>query len=143
MCTEHTSYLITYVPQLTIPGFGGPFEPYIEDRYQRSIAWSKQQMAEGSSSGTALTRDGQVPRCSEVLALHDPDFGGYNAASVACDFVQGDAVANGPPVRYYSNIDYLAWLLSARSKWLGPKVRAFLTEGMAAWGFGSGMGMIA
>jgi len=134
MCEEHPTYLVAYAPQLTIPGFGGQFEPWIEARYKQSIARSKQQMAEGSRSGTALTRDGQVPRCSEAVALHDPDFGGYEAASVACAFVQGYGVASGPPVKYYGTIDYLAWFLSSKSEWLGGKVRDFLTEGMAGWG---------
>ena len=35
---------------------------------------------------------------------------------------------------YYSHIDYLAWFLSSESEWLGPQIRAFLTEGMASWG---------
>lgn len=134
MCAEHVNYLIAYAPQLTIPGFGGKFESWIEAQYERSIAWGKKQAGEGSRSGTALTSDGQVPRCSEDVALHDPDFGGYEAANVACAFVQGHAVANGPPVKYYGTIDYLAWLLSSKSEWLGDKVRDFLTKGMADWG---------
>lgn len=140
MCMEHTFYLLTYAPQLTIPGFGGPFEPIIDDFYQGSVAHNKERMSEGSSSGTALTRDGRVPRCSEALALRDPDFGGYQAPYVACAFVQGEGVANGPPVKYYSTIDYLAWLLSAKSEWLGSAIREFLTEGMAAWGVWIGDG---
>lgn len=134
MCADHIQYLVTYAPQLTIRGFGGPFEPLIEAAYQRSIAWSEQRAAEGSSFGTATTRDGRVPRCSEEFALRDPNFGGYEAANVACAFVQGYAVSNGPPVRYYSHIDYLAWFLSSESEWLGSQAREFLTEGMASWG---------
>lgn len=134
MCIEHIHYLITYAPQLTIRGLAGPFEPIIEADYQRSIAWSEQRVSEGWSFGTATTRDDQVPRCSEAFALRDPDFGGYESANVACAFVQGYAVASGPPVKYYSTIDYLAWLLSSESEWLGPKIREFLTEGMASWG---------
>ena len=38
MCADHIQYLVTYAPQLTIRGFGGPFEPAIEAAYQRSIA---------------------------------------------------------------------------------------------------------
>ncbi|MEZ2370950.1 toll/interleukin-1 receptor domain-containing protein [Arthrobacter sp. RCC_34] len=134
MCADHIDYLITYAPQLTITGFGGRFESAIEAAYQRSIAWSEQQVAKGSSFGTAITSDGRVPRCSEGFALHDPNFGGYEPIHVACAFVQGHAVANGPPVKFYDYIDYLAWLLSSNSEWLGPQVRAILTEGMASWG---------
>ncbi len=85
-----------------------------------------------SPFGTGLTRDGRTPGCSELLALRDPDFGGYEAPNVACNFVQGDL--HGPPVKYYGTIDYLAWLLSKKSAWLGPRIRAFLTQGMAGWG---------
>jgi hypothetical protein len=52
---------------------------------------------------------------------------------VACGFVQGNAVSSGPPVLYYSHIDYLAWLLSDESLWLPSEIRAFLTKGMAEW----------
>jgi TIR domain len=134
MCAQHPHYLTTYAPQLTIPGLAGPFGPAVEDLYQRSLSWHRDEASRGSSFGTATTRDGRAPRCSGDMALHDPDFGGYEAASVACAFVQGDSVASGPPVIYYSHIDYLAWLLSERSEWLGARTREFLTEGMFAWG---------
>jgi hypothetical protein len=132
VCLQFPSYLVSYAPQLLIPGFGGPFEAAIEDQYQRSIAWGARQLAEGSTFGTALTRDGRPPRCSELVALRDPDFGGYEASSVACHFVQGGI--HGPSVKYYGAIDYLAWLLSTESTWLGPGIREFLTQGMAGWG---------
>lgn len=140
MCMQHANYLAAYAPQLTIPGFGGPFEPFIEELFQGAVAWYQQRMSEGSSFGTATTRDGRVPRCPDAFALRDPDFGGIKAAFVACAFVQGEGVANGPPVKYYSTIDYLAWLLSAKSEWLGSAIREFLTEGMAAWGVWIGDG---
>lgn len=132
MCERFPSYLVSYAPQLLLPGRGGTFEAVIEDLYQRSIAWGVRQMAEGSAFGTALTTDGRAPRCSELLALRDPNFGGYEAPNVACNFVQGDI--HGPPVKYYDTIDYLAWLLSKKSLWLGSNVREFLTQGMAGWG---------
>jgi hypothetical protein len=132
MCQQFPSYLVSYAPQLLIPGFGGPFEAAIEDQYQRSIAWGARQAADGSAFGTALTRDGRAPRCSELLALRDPDFGGYEAPNVACNFVQGDI--HGPSVKYYGAVDYLAWLLSEESMWLGSRTREFLAHGIAGWG---------
>jgi hypothetical protein len=132
LCERFPSYLVSYAPQLLIPGFGGPFEAAIEDQYQRSIAWGARQIATGSAFGTALTRDGRAPGCSELMALRDLDFGGYEAPNVACNFVQGDI--HGPSVKYYGTIDYLAWLLSAESMWLGQNIREFLTHGMAGWG---------
>jgi hypothetical protein len=132
MCHQHPSYLVSYAPQLLIPGFGGPFEAAIEVQYQRSIAWGARQIEEGSAFGTALTRNGRAPRCSELWALRDPEFGGYEAPNVACNFVQGDL--HGPSVKYYGTIDYLAWLMSQKSNWLGDHVREFLSRGMAGWG---------
>jgi len=133
-CEQHPRYLFTYAPQLTVPGLGGMFEPAAEAIYQNSLQWHQQQANSGSSFGTATTRDGLVPRCSVEIALRHPDFGGYEAATVACSFVQGDSVSSGPPVKYYSTIDYLAWFLSSESEWLGAGAREFLTQGMAAWG---------
>jgi hypothetical protein len=52
---------------------------------------------------------------------------------VACAFVQRDALANGPPVRYYSSVDYLASMLSEASRWLPERIRLFLTFGMNEW----------
>lgn len=140
MCELYPRYLFTYAPQLMIPGLGGQFEPIFDEMYRDSLTWHEQQLAERSSFGRAMTTDGQVPRCSEEFALRDPDLGRYSASGIACAFVQGAAVVSGPPVKYYGTIDYLAWLLSERSLWLGPRVRAFLTQGMAAWGVWIGDG---
>lgn len=132
-CRESLSYLLAYDPQLVIPGFGGEFEDRIEASYRRSLALRDVTKASRSVAGTGLTIDGEPPRCDEDYALRDPGFGGYGPASVACAFVQGRAVNSGPPVRYYSHIDYLAWLLSEAICWLPDKVRRYLTVGMAEW----------
>lgn len=134
MCGEYPRYLIAYAPQLAIRGFGGMFEDAIEAAYLRSCERGREVRASDSRFGTALTRDGHPPLCDEEFALRDPQFGGYDAAHVACGFVQGDAVSSGPPVLYYSHFDYLAWLLSDTSLWLPSEIRAFLTKGMAEWG---------
>lgn len=133
-CANYTQYLISYAPQLVIPGFGGPFEETIDSAYQRSIAAHDRLRASGSNQGIALTTDGRPPGCDDEFALRDPDFGKYEAPHVACGFVQGNYIANGPPVKYFETIDYAAWLLSAQSEWLPPQVREVLTRGMAGWG---------
>lgn len=131
-CRRYPHYLLTYAPQLTIPGLGGSFEPVFEKLYLDSLAHQDHLRQQGSLSGSGLTTSGQIPCCSEELAFRHPDFGDYEPASVACAFVQGSV--NGPPVKYYSTIDYLAWLLSESSQWLGSRVRAFLTDGIVEWG---------
>ena len=87
-----------------------------------------------SRFGTALTTDGRSPTCDHEFALRDPDFGKYDAPHVACGFVQGNYIASGPPVIFYSHIDYVAWLLSGESRWLPTQIRDLLTRGMAEWG---------
>ncbi|GAA1626200.1 toll/interleukin-1 receptor domain-containing protein [Kribbella alba] len=132
-CSRFPRYLISYAPQLVIPGFGGRFEEAIEALYRRSRAVAEESIARGSISGTALTVDGRPPRCDDEYVLRDPEYGGYRPAHVACGYVQGNYVANGPPVKFYSHIDYLAWLLSDGSQWLPAETRDLLTRGMAEW----------
>lgn len=133
-CHDYVRYLIAYAPQLVIRGFGGPFEDEIDALYKRSAEIAEHRRATGDRHGTALTTDGRPPGCDHEYVLRDPEFGCYEAAHVACGFVQGNYVANGPPVMYYDHIDYVAWLLSAESMWLPVEIRKILTRGMAEWG---------
>jgi hypothetical protein len=133
-CAENLAYLVSYAPQLVIRGFGAVYEEDIESAYQRSRAACMLQREGNSKYGTALTTDGRSPTCDDEFALRDPDFGKYGAAHVACGFVEGNYVASGPPVIYYSHIDYAAWLISDESKWLPAQIRDMLTRGIAEWG---------
>lgn len=131
-CLSHPHYLAAYAPQLTIRGFGEDFESVFDELLQ----WSRQRQAEllaqSPRCGTGLTIDGTVPTCDELFALCDPEFGRYDPAIIACHFVQGEAI-NGPPVKVYEFIDYIAWLLSSKSSWMPEMTRAFLTQGMKEW----------
>lgn len=122
-CEDYPRFAYTYAPQLVLPGCGGPIEDDIEDEYQASLAFYDERRAEGHD----------VPLCQEELALRHPAFGGYDPSLVACGYVQGYAVINGPPVSYYERIEYIAWLLSEQSTWLPPAARQLLTVGMAEW----------
>jgi len=133
-CEENIRYLISYAPQLMIQGFGGKYEPYIESVYQRSLAACMINRENGSEFGSALTTDKRSPTCDEEFALRDPEFGRLEAPHVACGFVQGNYVANGPTIIHYSHIDYAVWLLSDGSKWLPDPIREVLTRGIAEWG---------
>ncbi|MFZ0157476.1 MAG: toll/interleukin-1 receptor domain-containing protein [Kineosporiaceae bacterium] len=133
-CQQHVRYLIAYAPQLAIRGFAGQFEDEIDALYLRSVEVAEARRARNDRSGTALTTDGRSPGCDDEYVLRDPEFGRYKAAHVACGFVQGNYVVNGPPVRYYPHFEYAAWLLSEQSTWLPPDIRALLTRGMAEWG---------
>jgi hypothetical protein len=134
-CAMNTHYLVSYAPQLVISGFGGEFEAEIEGAYQRSVvAYERLRASSSSRQGIALTTDGRPPGCDDEFSLRDPEFGRYEAPHVACGFVQGTYVANGPPVKYYEVVDYAAWLLSEESLWLPSHVRDVLTRGIAGWG---------
>jgi hypothetical protein len=133
-CGANVHYLVTYAPQLVIRGFGGPYEDDIEAMYRHSVAEYEQRRASNSNFGSGLTTDSRAPGCDDGFALRDPDFGMYEAPSLACGFVQGNSVSNGPPVQFYDTIDYAAWLLSEDSKWLPTPIRDALTRGIAGWG---------
>jgi hypothetical protein len=133
-CHDYVRYLISYAPQLVIRGFGGQFEDEIDALYRQSVEIAERRRVIGDRSGTALTSDRQPPGCDDEYVLRDPEFGRYEAGHVACGFVQGNYVANGPPVMYYDHIDYTAWLLSDESLWLPVEIREVLTHGMAEWG---------
>lgn len=130
-CWIFPHFLAAYAPQLTIPGLGGEFEELFDHWLQSSLAEQEEKRARGATEGTALTVDGQVPTCDEPIALHDPAFGNYQPALMACYFVQGHIF--GPPVKVYDTIDYVAWFLSTASDWMPDAVRAYLIEGLKAW----------
>jgi hypothetical protein len=130
-CHDYLPYLISYAPQLTIKGFGGEFEDKIDYLYTKSVKEHEKRRKAKDTSGTALTINGLHPTCDEALALRHPTFGDYDAALIACCFVQGDIM--GPRVKFYDCIDYIAWLLSDQSKWMPEHTRGFLLEGMKDW----------
>lgn len=130
-CHANVPYLIAYAPQLVIRGCGGEFEAEIQEFYDGSVQRNAAQRARNDRSGTALTIDGCHPLCDELFALRHPTFGGLQPDVVACNFVQGDI--NGPEVRVYDQIDYIAWLLSNADGWLPRRVRRFLIQGMIEW----------
>jgi hypothetical protein len=134
VCHLYPRYLISYAPQLSIPGFGGQFEDQIQQLYEGSLARGLESRRRKERYGSALTDDGLPPRCDDEYVFRDPSFGKYSPGHIACGFVQGNYVANGPPVRYYEYAEYVAWLLSERSIFLPDRVRSVLTEGMAEWG---------
>jgi hypothetical protein len=131
-CHDFVRYLISYAPQLVVRGFGGEFEDAIEAEYKGSIEARRELQRHSPNSGIALTLDGRPPTCDEEVALRDPDFGRYEPSVLACNFVQGDI--NGPEVRFYAYMDYLAWFLSEASSWLPAGTRELLTAGMGGWG---------
>jgi hypothetical protein len=134
VCADNLLYLTAYAPQLMIPGFSGEYDEDLEAAYRQSRVIGMANRAKGSTSGSALTTDKRSPMCDAKFALRDPEYGRYDAPNVACGFVQGNFSVNGPPVMYYSHIDYAVWLLSDDSNWLPARIRETLIRGMAEWG---------
>ncbi|OBB80301.1 hypothetical protein A5760_19635 [Mycobacterium colombiense] len=116
VCHEYPHYLGVYAPQLTIRGFGGQFEGEFEALYDLSCSRNPKG------------------RCDEQYVLRDPNLATYDASGIACDFVQGYGVISGPSATYYAEPEYIAWLLSDRSRFLPEEIRSVLTVGMAEWG---------
>lgn len=124
-------WLAIYAPQLTIKGFGGPFESDFDNLLSKSCDVGTLRRTNKDSSGTALTTNGLVPICDEVVALRHHTFGDYYPSIIACNFVQGPLM--GPTPRAYENMDYIVWLLSSHSDWMPIEIRQFLLEGMKDW----------
>ena len=131
VCHSHPGYLASYAPQLTIPGYGGPFEDMFEEWYRASVASHQQRRDSGDTIGSPLTTTGLAPACEELVALRHPELGEYRPEFIACDFVQGDMF--GPSVLVHDTIDYLVWLLSDESSWLPTHIRQCLLIGMKEW----------
>ena len=125
-CVCFPKFLASYAPQLTIRGFGGPFE----DLFSTHLAESERRHT-GYTAGSGLTTTGRPPTCDVHIALRHPTFGDYEPASIACQFVQGDI--GDPPVLFYPRFEYLAWLLSDASSWLPKQIHDCLLEGMKQW----------
>src|ERR1041385_1455439 len=105
-CHDFPIFLATYAPQLTIQGFGGPFEADFD---------------------LLMKRDSRA----DELALRRPAPQRGDPANIACQFVQGDI--GGPRSTYYDHFDYLIWLLSDASNWLPRDIRELLQRGMREW----------
>jgi hypothetical protein len=125
---ENLRITIRYDPQLTIPGFGGFFEPFIEELYKQSVEAHLPKSKEKRDAG--LMSDPHGPSCDKGLALRDPNFGYFDSASLTCNFVQGGGGAHS---QVYEHFEYLIWLLSEASLWLPEKIRTRLTEGFLEW----------
>jgi len=82
-CHDYPEYLISYVPQLVIPGFEGEFESSIEGIYRPYVV--ERDPGKLNKSAARETLPGASPGsiCSELFALRHPEFGGYKASHVA------------------------------------------------------------
>jgi hypothetical protein len=130
-CLRHLSSLAAYAPQLTLPGFGGPFEELFEAAYQCSIKKHQKDQKKYLNSKNLLTINHLPSSCDDLWALRHPDFGNYNASHIASHYVNGELMVENTKV--FEIFDYLIWFLSDASNWFPDKKRRYLIEGFKGW----------
>jgi TIR domain len=127
-CIEHPSFLLSYAPQLAIPGVADWLQQTIDDTYD----WARSLVAKQGISPDCPEGRRKLIGNTGYLALRDVELVRANRSGAACDWIQGDI--NGPPVRVYDIIDYAGWLVSDSSLWMGSEMRAELLTGIGEWG---------
>lgn len=131
MCHKFPTYLATYAPQLTLPGFGGEFEFDFDRLLEKSTATHNGPRQRKERFGSGLTTDRLPPACDEEIALRHESLGFYEASHLAGQYIQGDL--GGPDPKLFETIDYIFWLLSSDSSWLPERIRTTLIEGTRDW----------
>lgn len=124
-CEDYPEYLACYAPQLTLRGFGGPFEQVFDEVLADALAREPETQGDKANA-----RRGPRP---EWIALRYPEFDSFDAAITACNFVQGFTTSFGPRVAAFGIIDYIAWFLSSASAWMPERHRHFLLTGIKEW----------
>jgi hypothetical protein len=121
---QHPSYLLSYAPQLALPGAADWLQETIEETFEWACT---------SAGIDPASQEGRRRLVSNYgyLSLRDVELVRADPAMAACMWVQGDL--NGPPVKVYEAIDHSGWLVSESSAWLGDDMREALLQGMAEW----------
>jgi hypothetical protein len=121
---QHPSYLLSYAPQLALPGVADWLQETIDETFE----W-----ASTSAGIDPASQEGRRLLVSNYgyLSLRDVELVRAAPSRAACTWVQGDL--HGPPVRVYEAIDHAGWLASASSAWLGDDMREALLQGIAEW----------
>jgi hypothetical protein len=114
MSWEHPHYLLSYAPQLALPGFAGKFEKLFNQMLDDFLT----------------RRDAGGRRCPEYIALRDIERCGMSPRAIAWHFVHGEL--HGPSTTCLDDIDVLAWLFSVQSSWVSDVHHAILFEGTLA-----------
>ena len=123
-CTRYPAHLLSYAPQLALPGAAGPIEPAVEQVYREAL----EHFADPKWHEARRVIAERHP----YLVLRDVNLVIVNRAEAARHWVQGGLA--GAWARVYDVIDYAAWLASSASSWMGSRMRAELLEGIGNWG---------
>ncbi len=110
VCHNEPDLLAVYAPQLTIPGFGGPFEndfekadsEYLKDWEGVDVIW----------------------HTGYRYALRHPKFANLDSTKIVNNYISGEIAS-----RVHAEIDCLLWFLSSESAWMPRKIHQYMLEG--------------
>lgn len=126
-CIEHPSYLLSYAPQLALPGVAGRLQPVVDEVYE----WARDRVRASGLDPDQPHGCERLARDFSYLVLRDAQLIEAAPSHAACGWVQGEI--HGPPVDVYETIDYAGWLASDKSTWLDDGRRSALLTGIAKW----------
>jgi hypothetical protein len=111
-------YLLSYVPQLGIPGCAGFLEPLIDSVFLKASSSIKARPTHGAP--------GWVFRDPDLCGLTPDDI-------VERYFWPTDPTGTSPDANVLAWVDAAAWIASSASDWLPSAIKAYLTEGLASF----------
>jgi hypothetical protein len=122
-CVQFPSHLLSYAPQLALPGMAGWLEPTVKGEYSRV----KERYAEPDSHESRR----KIVNRAGYVALRDVHLVRADRIGAARAWLQGEI--HGSPVQVYEVLDYAAWLVSESSHWMGTTMRPELLTGILEW----------
>jgi hypothetical protein len=126
-CIAHPSYLLSYAPQLALPGAAGWLQEIVDETWE----WARSRIADSGIDPDSAEGRLRFVNDTGYLAPRDAEIIKARPSRAACSWAQGEI--HGPQVRVYEPIDYAGWLASESSSWLGADIRGALLAGMAEW----------
>lgn len=114
---SHLDFLLSYVPQLGLPGRGGFLEREIDAVFHRAESSIRSNPDRGAPG----------------WILHDPGLGGMGGENlVKRYFWPMDPAGTSPEADVLAWVDAAAWIVSAASDWLPAPMRASMVEGLGS-----------
>jgi hypothetical protein len=131
VCVEHPRFLLSYAPQLALPGVAGWLQDVVDLAYERALDLVRKQGQDPNSPEGRRWVTDYAPHVS----LRDLELVRTNPHWVTWHWALGGF--GGPAVRMHDAIDYAGWLASDASSWMGNELRALLFENMRGWALGT------
>lgn len=99
-CIENPSYMLSYEPQLALPGAAGWLQQTVDETWE----WARSRTAGGGVEPDSAEGRRGLLHGPSYLVLRDIEVVKVDRALAACAWAHGEL--NGPPVRVYELIDY-------------------------------------